>query len=167
MNDSIGGLFHSVGESKSYGIDLLLKKRFKTHELLLAYSLGKVEERFEQNSDQAFTYAPQDQRHEIKLAFLLSFKRLKVSLNQVFGSGFNNRVDGLYFIVREPYSRFDIGVNYDFFSRKVDMNLGISVVNIFNSQNVRLNQFSSFPDGSITYASGVPFTPSLNLGVRF
>lgn len=167
MNDSIGGLFHSVGESKSYGIDLLLKKRFKTHELLLAYSLGKVEERFEQNSDQAFAYAPQDQRHEIKLAFLLSFKRLKVSLNQVFGSGFNNRVDGLYFIVREPYSRFDIGVNYDFFSRKVDMNLGISVVNIFNSQNVRLNQFSSFPDGSITYASGVPFTPSLNLGVRF
>ena len=167
MNDSISGLFHSVGESKSYGIDLLLKRKFRTHELLLAYSLGKVDERFEQNSNQEFTHAPQDQRHEIKLAFLFRFKKLKISLNQVYGSGFNNSVEGLYFKGREPYSRFDLGMEYDLISRKVDMDLGISVLNLFNVQNVRLNQFSSFPDGSITYVSGVPFTPSLNLVVRF
>ena len=167
MSDSISVLFHSVGESKSYGIDFLLKNKIGTHELLLAYSLGKVEERFEQNSNNEFTEAPQDQRHEIKLALLFRFKKLKISLNQVFGSGFNNSLEGFYFKGREPYSRFDLGLEYDLVSRKIDMDLGISVLNLFNAQNVRLNQFSSFPDGSIAYASGVPFTPSLSLLVCF
>ena len=108
-----------------------------------------------------------DQRHEIKLNLLFRFNKLKVSLNQVYGSGFNNGVEGLYFKGREPYSRFDLGMEYDLVSRKVDIDLGISVLNLFNAQNVRLNQFSSFPDGSITYVSGVPFTPSLNLVARF
>ena len=167
MIDSISGLFHSVGESKSYGIDFLLKNKIGTHELLVAYSLGKVEERFEQGSNNEFTDAPQDQRHEIKLAILFRFKKLKISLNQVYGSGFNNSLEGFYFKGREPYSRFDLGLEYDLVSRRIDVDIGISVLNLFNAQNVRLNQFSSFPDGSIAYASGVPFTPSLSLLVCF
>ena len=167
MSDSISGLFHSVGESQSYGVDFLLKNKIGTHELLLAYSLGKVEERFEQSSNNEFTDAPQDQRHEIKLALLFRFKKLKISLNHVYGSGFNNSLEGVYFKGREPYSRFDLALEYDLVSHKFDVDLGLSVLNLFNAQNARLNQFSSFPDGSIAYASGVPFTPSLNLLVCF
>lgn len=151
------------GQSKSYGVDLYVKKRIKNHDLWIAYTLSKTEEHFSYFTSEEFQLAPHDQRHEIKGATLFNFDPYFLSLNYVYGSGLvNSNPDKII-----PYNRLDIAFLYKFNTKKIKLETGLSVLNVMNSKNVRYNNFFNFPDNKTIYSEAMPFTPTLFLNIGF
>ena len=157
-----------VGNSRMYGIDLFLQKDWKGHSAWIAYSLSKVEERWPDLPGDDFRRAPQDQRHELKLALLLNFDPFYFSTNYVFGSGFqaapynpNGPNENL------TYSRLDASFIYKFLDRKVVGEVGLSLLNVLNTENIKYANFIRIPASQTNtiniYAEAIPFTPTLYL----
>ena len=155
------------GNGRSYGVDIQLKGMFKRQQLWVAYSWAKTEDRFEGINNFNYQRAPHDQRHEVKLAGLFNFSPFFVSVNYVYGSGFpnTNRLQSEESI--RPYSRLDAAFLYKIRTKKLLIETGVSFLNILNTQNIRYNNFSHFPDETIKYISGVGFTPTLFVNLSF
>jgi hypothetical protein len=157
------------GEGRSYGLDFFVKKNFRGHSAWVSYTLSKTEERFSYFSQYQFRAAPQYQRHEIKAAAIFNVKPFSFSANYVFGSGFllNNGTVAKPVYIEPDYNRMDVAVNYRFNIGKVACETGISVLNLFNSKNVRYSNFEKVPtDQSTTlniYSEAVPFSPRVSL----
>ena len=66
-----------------------------------------------------------------------------------------------------PYNRFDVALLYRFKAKKYKLETGVSILNVFNTFNVRYNNFSSFPNGETVYQQALPFTPTLMLKLGF
>ena len=118
------------------------------------------------NSD--YRRAPQDQAHELKLAVLLNFDPFYFSTNYVYGSGFpaapynsESTEDDL------TYSRWDASFIYKFLDRKVVGEVGLSILNILNTQNIKYADFVRIPTSQTNtinvYSEAIPFTPTLYL----
>ena len=157
-----------VGDSRMYGIDFFVQKEWKFLTAWVAYSLGKVEESWPDLPNPDYRRAPQDQTHEIKLALLLNFDPFYFSTNYVYGSGFpsapynpNSTIDDL------TYSRWDASFIYKFLDRKVVGEVGLSILNILNTQNVKYADFVRIPTSQTNtiniYSEAIPFTPTLYL----
>ena len=157
-----------VGESRVYGIDFFLQKDLKNHSAWVSYSLGRVEERWPDLPNKDYRRAPQDQTHEIKLALLLNFDPFYFSTNYVYGSGFprapynpNGTDEDL------TYSRWDASFIYKFLNRKVVGEVGLSILNILNTKNIKYANFERIPANQThtinIYAEAIPFTPALYL----
>jgi hypothetical protein len=163
----------SNGRGRSYGFDIYFKQNYKGHTAWVSYTLSKTEELFDHFKDNKYRFAPQDQRHEIKIATLLNFDPVYFSANYVYGSGFpfyetNN---GKLELERTPYIRLDMALIYKFSFKKLNGETGISVLNVFDRQNVLFNNLERIPaEQSNTirlYEESVPFTPSIYLKVAF
>lgn len=171
LRENIKDVFE--GNSRAYGLDLFVKKKFRKHEGWLSYSLSKTEEYFEYYPDLLFRPAAHDQRHEIKTAVLLNFKPFYISANYVYGSGFINRptLNLLVEPERFPYSRFDAAVIYRFGLDRYHFEAGISVLNVFNTENIKISNFIRVPSDQLTsiniHAEAVPFTPAIYLNLSF
>jgi hypothetical protein len=156
------------GESRARGFELLAKKKVRTHQFWLAYTLSKVEERFSNRFNfSGFQLAPQSQQHELKTVAVFNFSPLQVSFTNVYGSGFPN---GIFRRDREDlttYWRTDIAVQYAFSLGNTSIETGLSVLNLFDRQNVRLNQSLSVPSGGRINTVGIPFTPTLYVNFGF
>ncbi len=157
----------SKGEGRSYGIDFYIKKSIKKHDFWVAYTLSKTEELFSYFTSKDFQRAPHDQRHEIKSAALLNFNPYYISLNYVYGSGLANTIDISNNNKIIPYNRLDVAFLYKFNTKKIKLETGISALNVTNSENIRYNNFSNFPDQKTIYSKAMPFTVALNLNVGF
>lgn len=163
----------SKGKGKSYGFDFYIKQNYKGHTAWISYTLSKTEELFDHFSDQDYHYAPQDQRHEIKIATLFNFDPVYFSANYVYGSGFPiyEIENGSYEITRTPYIRLDMALIYKFKFKKLYGETGISVLNVFDRENILYNNLERVPasqDNTIRlYEESVPFTPSIYLKVAF
>lgn len=163
----------SMGRGRSYGFDFYIKQNYKGHTAWISYTLSKTEELFEHFKDNKFRVAPQDQRHEIKIATLLNFDPVYFSANYVYGSGFpiseitNETIE----INRTPYIRLDMALIYKFNFKKLYGETGISVLNVFDRENLLYNNLERVPtDQSNTiqlYQESVPFTPSIYLKIAF
>lgn len=159
------------GKSQSYGIDLLLKKDFAVHSAWVAYSLSKTTEQFTYFQNEESRRAPQDQRHELKLAAMLNFDPFFFSSNYVFGSGFpytNNPTQDSESIDL-TYSRLDISAIYKFLDRKVKGEIGISLLNVLNTENLKYSSFERIPATQTNeiniLTEAIPFTPTLYLKI--
>ena len=156
-----------TGDSKMYGIDFFLQKDFKGHSAWVSYSLGKTEERFPNLPNDSYHRAPQDQRHELKAALLLNFDPFFFSTNYVYGSGFPyapypyNQNEDL------TYNRWDVSFIYKFLNRKVVGEVGLSILNVLNTENIKYTNFERIPANQTNsiniYAEAIPFTPTLYL----
>jgi hypothetical protein len=161
---NIEGIFR--GNGRSYGLDIMIKKDFKGHSAWVAYTLGRTEELFEYFLNQAYRRAPQDQRHEIKAALLLNFDPFYFSTDYVFGSGFPTPA---YLAALHDndltYSRLDVAFIYKFLDRKLKGEIGLSILNVLNTQNIKFANFERIPTeqtNSINlYAEAIPLTPAL------
>ena len=157
------------GEDRSYGIDVFVKKDYHGHSAWLSYTLSKTEEKFSYFLRDEYKRAPQDQRHELKGAVMFNIKPFCLSANYVFGSGFPlNTGTILRPKIYEPdYNRLDVAVIYRFNIKKVMGETGISILNVFNSPNIRYSNFEKVPldqTNSINiYSEAVPFSPRLTL----
>lgn len=168
ISAGLEGIYEGIG--RSYGVDVMVKKDYKGHSAWVAYSLGKTEELFEYFKDPEYRRAPQDQRHEVKLAALANFDPFFISADYVFGSGFpvspailSENEDDL------TYSRLDVAFIYKFLDRKLKGEVGLSVLNVLNTQNIKYANFervSANQTNSINiYSESIPITPALFLKV--
>ena len=160
-------------ETESFGIDFYLKKDIKKHSFWVSYSLGKVMETvYERGIETVTQSAINDQRHEIKFAGLVNLNPFYFSANYVYGSGFKpyNIQDTDNSSSEIPYNRCDLSVIYRFKSLKFRLETGISVLNVFNTENVQYDNSFSIPDDNETidvHLESVPFTPTLFLNLAF
>ena len=165
---NIEGVFE--GKSRSYGIDILLKKEYHGHQAWIAYTLSKVEEHFDYQRKNVYRRAPQDQRHELKLAALVNLDPVYLSANYVFGSGFPAGIFSLAgYEDNYNYSRLDVSFIYKFLDRKLKGEAGLSVLNVLNTRNLKYENFElvpAFQTSSINiYTEAIPFTPTLYLKI--
>lgn len=153
------------GDAKARGIDLFVRNHFGSHAFWLSYSLAKAEERF---GNRIFTseyrVARQDQRHELKAAAVFDFNPFELSVTNVYGSGF---YDNLLRQNRTPYWRTDLAIQRQFQTKSTNFEAGISILNLFNSRNIRLNQSINVPNGNTFNTVGIPFTPTLYFNISF
>lgn len=161
-----------TGKGRSYGVDVVLKHEFRQHAFWIAYSLSRTEELFTYFLDQQYRRAPQDQTHEIKLAGSLNFDPFFFSADYVYGSGFpdylyERQVAAGASSVPTNYSRLDVSAVYKFLNRRLKGEVGISVLNVLNRENFKLENFEHIPAGQTSginiYAEAIPFTPTLFL----
>jgi hypothetical protein len=157
------------GNSISRGIDFLLKGRLKKHEAWVAYSLSESLEYFPYFHTDNYRYAPHDQRHEVKTTILLDLSPFNLSVNYVFGTGFPGDPKDLE--ERVPYKRCDASIIYNFSLEGYKFEAGLSILNLFNNENIKHANFIKVPTDQLTsiniHAEAVPFTPTLFLNLVF
>ncbi|PLX08351.1 MAG: TonB-dependent receptor [Marinilabiliales bacterium] len=160
-----------TGVSRSYGIDFLIKQDVGKHSFWVSYSLSKTEELFTYFLIQLYRLAPQDQRHEIKVAGLLNFDPFFISGDYVYGSGFPDYIYEIQpnSVAEQTYSRLDLSIIYKFLNRKLKGEVGLSILNVLNHSNFKLSNFERIPTDQTNtvnvYAEAIPFTPTLYLKI--
>ncbi len=152
-----------TGKSRNFGIDFYVKQEIKRHNFWISYTLSKAEENFGKDY---FQKAPQDQRHEVKIAGLLNFNPFFISSNFIYGSGFNNSSLAKDFD-NNSYKRLDLAFLYKFRIRTSKLETGISILNTLNEENIKFDNFSNFPESKTFFSKGVPYTLSIFLNVKF
>lgn len=156
------------GESRTTGLEVFAKKKIKNHDFWLSYTLSEVEERFRVgNQLSAFQQAPQSQRHELKTVAIFNFDKLQFSFTNVYGSGFPNNTFRPDLQEITPYWRTDLAFQYQLQLGATNIETGVSILNLFDRRNVRLNQSLSVPGGSRINTVGIPFTPTLYVNLGF
>ena len=113
-----------------------------------------------------------DQRHEVKGALLLNFSPFFFSTNYVYGSGFREP-----FSIfedeeeRYPYSRLDMAFIYRHSIKSYHFEVGISILNVLNHENIKYTNVIRIPDSETSsvsiHAEAVPFTPTIYLNMAF
>lgn len=161
-----------LGNGRAIGVDILVKKNYKRNTAWVAYTLSKTTENYPikvRNSIvNQYKRAPQDQRHEIKFAGILNVKSFYLSANYVYGSGFpsTNPFDNPSTNLTS-YKRFDTALTYKFSAKKYRLETGLSILNLFNTQNLKTGNLERIPTEQAStiniYSQSVPFTPTLFL----
>lgn len=163
------------GNAKTYGIDTYVKKDFGHHSIWASYTWSKTLESLARPGKTLpeYSLAPHDQRHEFKIAALFNYKNFYLSGNYVYGSGmeilrdvFKDQTDNV------SYNRVDAALTYKFNIKRLSGETGLSVLNIFDTQNLKYANLKniniSSEIGTVkVYSDAVPFTPILFLKVVF
>ena len=160
----LNGTFN--GESRSNGLDFFISKEIGGHHFWVSYTLSSIQEHFEYFTSESYRRALHDQQHEIKAVALLDLDPFYFSADYVFGSGFP---DPRPFRVTEPeetnYSRFDISARVKLRPSKPYIESGVSILNFFNTENIKYNNFLRIPQGDLSniniHTEALPFTPTL------
>lgn len=173
LSQSKGGLNISYGNGRSYGLDFMIKKEFKSNAIWAAYTLSRTQERFLKKIGQnkfinEYERAPQDQRHELKFAGLVRIAPFYLSANYIYGSGFRStKLSDDPSVNVLAYNRFDTALTYKFKAKKYKLETGISILNLFNTQNLKSSNYQRIATETATtiniYAQSVPFTPTIFL----
>ena len=169
------GYFSYFGNAKTYGIDVFAKKDIGKHSVWASYTLSKALESLAPLNKPlpGYTLAPQHQLHEFKAAGLLNLGRFYISGDYVYGSGMQ--------IIRKifarqtenvSYNRVDAAVTYKFTPKHFSGEVGLSILNLFNTQNLKyanLKNIQLTPElGDIrVYSNAAPFTPTIFLKIVF
>jgi hypothetical protein len=161
-----------TGQSRSYGVNFFAKKNFLRHSVWASYSLSQTEELFPYFPEQNYRRSPQDQRHEIKSTGMFDFSPFNVSYSIVHGSGFplyQSYLRDNY--IEKDYNRIDLSLVYKMKLGMFNSETGISVVNLFNSENIKYSSFERIPltqqNTAYIDAESVPFTVFLFLKLGF
>lgn len=154
-----------TGQSRTYGADVLVKKDIGRHSAWVSYSLSKTEELFEYSKDQNYRPSPQDQLHELKLALLLNFDPFYFSSDYVYGSGFPPTNQQQNSGADLSYSRWDVSFIYKFLNKKLKGEIGLSILNVLNTENIKYESFERIPNYQTNniniYTEAMPFTLAL------
>ena len=162
-----------VGNSKSKGLDIFVKKEYKQHMAWISYTLSDTKEHFPFYIREVYRPAPQQQKHEFKFAGIINIRSFWFSTNYVYGSGFEryNFETSQQEEKDKPYSRLDMALVYRFRPGKIRTELGLSVLNVFDTNNVKYSNIrsTSVDDVSLVniYTGSVPFTPTLFFNIQF
>ena len=152
------------GTGKARGLELLVQKKAGRHTGWLAYTLSKTEETYP--TLEALTYpSSQDQRHELKLVDAARFGHWTASGTWIFATGkpytaaasvstvtlgdgartFGFVEFGAKNGARLPaYHRLDLAVSYEREVGPARANLGVTVFNVYDRQNVWYKEFQAF-----------------------
>lgn len=144
-----------VGNGRSYGMDLLLGYSLDTWNVNLSYTLSKTTEKIE-NFLEGLEFPDQDdRRHQLKLMNEFSFGKFDIHSNFLFSSGRPYNDLSLLKMIEDrrnirpedlirnlpDYFRVDLGCAYKFNLVNKKAKLSLSVLNVFNRQNVQYQQY--------------------------
>lgn len=148
------------------GVDLYAKKEWNNYTAFASYSLV--------NS----TKPQKTTGQEIKLGAIASYKKFHLSATYVYGDGFpylataghghdaqeesgkHDNEQGHSETSSEPYSRFDLSLTYKFYLKNVKMQAGGSILNVFDTDNVKYSYRLSNQNNVFNiYTKATPFTP--------
>jgi len=156
-----------LGRAKSYGVDFYFKKKIKRHEGWIAYSLSRSLEKFKYFDEEGYQPSPQDQIHEFKCFGLLNISPIFISANYIYGSGQEFIVYNYGKNKAIPYNRIDLAIFYRSRIQGINIELGLSLINVFNTVNTRFGDFFNIPDEELIYSRAMPFTTLVNLKIGF
>lgn len=151
--------FSFEGEGFTHGLDILLRKTSGDYTGWIAYTLSKSTNRFPEILNGRSFPASNDRRHQLQLIQQLRVRSWTFSATYVFASGrpytdladlarlrlpptdrrellIENRLSYL-----DDYHRIDLGVEYEIPLGGSTLNLGLSVFNLLNRQNVKYRQY--------------------------
>ncbi len=162
------------GNARTYGVDLYLRKDFGYNTVWASYALSKAEEQLSTNNEPLPDYspAPHDQRHEFKIASLINIRNFYISTCYIYGSGMNIIKDMFDNQTGMEYNRVDFAVTYSFHLKKLTCETGISILNVFDTQNLTPRNVKSINISEDispikVYTDAVPFTPIFFVKARF
>lgn len=172
----------STGEYEARGAELLVNKRFKSSTTWLTYSLAKNDYYFEEFTPSVFPNNL-DIRHAVSLGGSYTRKNFEVSAGFNYHTGkpytqpardsVNERNEIVYKEANSSrlrdYMRLDISARYSFVIKEVKAELGVSIWNILNRQNVYNVYYLVNDNNEIEQIiqNTLGFTPNLGLRVRF
>lgn len=154
------------------GADLFAKKQLNNHTIYGSYSINNLRK-------------PQNElSHEIKIGGIGAFDPFYFSLSYVYGTGFAYISTGGHRHGQEngegqngknhehsdssgkSYSRFDIGATYRAQIKKLKLQTGVSILNVFGTKNIKYNyQVSGQNSATNIFTKATPFTPTVFLEV--
>lgn len=180
-----------TGESKTIGLDFLIKKNWKNYNTWLSYHTGKTTFLINDfNNNKEFT-GNFDVTHSFYLANNFKYKEYNFSLGYTYRIGIpftsNRGLANNYFIERNGindsrlpnYSRLDFSVGYDFYMNKKKTLKGrfnISLLNILNKKNILKRTYDVIQDNKSGFKEGklikqdtesLGFTPNISFRLSF
>jgi ferric enterobactin receptor len=184
------------GKSNSTGIDIFIQNSGKISNTSIGYSYAFSKQNFDNIVEGEAFPTVNDQTHEVKIIQNLKLKKWEFVASWVYGSGKPytmpmgfysiDLIDGTNRIEidesnknnrRLPaYHRLDLAVNYFLNYRKVKINFGLSVINVYNHKNVKNIKFdvlnnnnTEITDYILTSSSemALGFTPSLYIKINY
>ncbi|MGC1471201.1 MAG: TonB-dependent receptor [Psychroserpens sp.] len=140
----------NIGEQYTYGVDILLEKRFNGFNSWVSYAFNTSESRYQNLNNDAYFTSRSNVRHAFSaaLSYKISNVQMAVSWRWQTGKPFTQSTigdDGLEFndginTKRLPnYHRLDVSSTYNFkFSKdsKLRGKIGLSIRNVYNQDNV-------------------------------
>lgn len=173
---------HAIGEYSTMGVELLVNKRFANTNFWANYTLAKNDYNFPDFNPSVFPNNF-DIRHLLSLGGTFSLKQFEVSggFNYRTGKPFtkptlsslNEDAEIVYEVPNasrlNEYIRFDVSAKYNFAISRLNGELGISVWNVFNRDNVINIYYLVNENNEIEQITrnALNITPNVNLRLRF
>jgi hypothetical protein len=143
------------GEGTTRGVDFLLSYTARSYTGWLSYSLSESTQSFRRILRGRDFPSPEDRRHQFKWVNQWNISEFTFNANFIFSSGrpytdisilsanlSRDELRPMDRVNRLPaYSRFDIGVSYDFSFEGLDASIGISAFNLVDRMNVKYIQY--------------------------
>jgi len=143
------------GTGNSMGIDAIVSLNLDSYNGWIAYTLSKNEQSFDEILNGTWFSAQDDRRHQIKWVNTIALGKFTVSANYIYISGRpytnlslisdetdrrtlkpSDRIDRL-----PSYQRLDLGLNYQMDTKWGKMDMGISLFNTLDRDNVKYLQY--------------------------
>ncbi|MTI30875.1 TonB-dependent receptor [Xanthovirga aplysinae] len=181
-----GDLFYT-GTGIAQGIEFLVQRKIGKLTGWISYTLGEVIHTFPELSDEPYP-ALHDQTHEFKIVNSLQLGRWTFAGTWIYATGkpYTAPVGGYeltmldgnqisYISIGEKnafrlpdYHRLDLSATYGFNLGKGKADVGLSVFNVYNHQNVWYKTFEVLEEDVITTdVNTIGFTPNIFLQVKF
>lgn len=164
------------GNEISRGMDLFVQYQDNQWTQMLAYTLSNSRERYEGYNGGAYFPSFNDQRHRLRLVEMYRLKSWIVSASWVYNTGFPTPVSAvgeetIQFGRLTSFSQLDLGLVKRFHYRCFALDMGGSLLNVFNRKNVLEKDFFSISDatGTSTLKSeitGISFTPVFYINLK-
>lgn len=179
-----------VGTGEVYGVDILLQKTVGKHTGWISSSIGKASHKFDHIEYEI--PAPEFHTGEFKAVYAYKLPRWKISGTFIYGTGkpftpilgtyelehINGTVQTLPAVGTlnsawlEEYHRLDISVSYAFQLAHSNARLGVSVLNVYDHQNISQRQYfitSSGGGSAIDFreVAMMGFLPTLQFSITY
>ncbi len=133
-----------TGTGKSYGIDFLLKYKARNFTSWLSYSFARSLQRYPEINNNSIISSPADQPHQLSWTNMVTAGKWNFGTIILYSTG----KPYIYFVSSDlnmpliryyerlpDYFRSDLSVNYNFSIKKAKFKTGVTLLNIFNTQN--------------------------------
>jgi ferric enterobactin receptor len=136
--------YYISGSGKSYGLDFFVRFKANKYTSWVSYSVGKSKQRFAALNNNAEIPAPNDQRHQLSWVNMVSLGKWNLGTTTLFSTGrpyiaktdYKENMPVIRYYERLPnYFRADLSVNYSLKFKQLYAKTGVTIVNLFNTQN--------------------------------
>lgn len=164
------------GNEINKGIDVFIQYQGTQWTQMLAYTLSKSRERYEEFNGGEYFPSFNDQRHRLRLVEMYRIKNWIASASWAFSTGFpvpfTGAEEDLVQLNRmNNFSQLDLGLVRRFRYKHFALDAGASLLNVLDRKNILESDFFSLTDATGTSTmrselSAISFTPVFYINIR-